>query len=97
MTWLLRTAAHLIADPGEGETPVPPLTVSDIAAKSAEQGQADVLFELSCTLLDNAALCADPAVVNVISPRWADGWLEAECGSTVCAQKLLDACRLGSS
>ena len=70
LCWLLRMTAHLIADPGEGETPLPPLTVADAAARSSEQGQPDLLVALSCALVDNAALCLDPSAAHVISPRY---------------------------
>ena len=70
LTWLLRMSAHLIADPGEGETPLPPLTVADAAARGGEEGQPDPLAALSFALVDIAALCADPAAVSVLSPRY---------------------------
>lgn len=73
VTWLVRMAAHLIADPGEGETPLPPLTIAAAASQACQAGQQDPLAALSWALLDVASLCADPATTSIVSPRCCTG------------------------
>ena len=88
LCWLLRMAAHLVADPGEGETPLPPLTISESAVTAGQQGQPDSLAALSHALVANAALCAEPAAAHVISPRY---------GAPCCLEDILWGCPVSTA
>ncbi|EIE26728.1 hypothetical protein COCSUDRAFT_46205 [Coccomyxa subellipsoidea C-169] len=85
--WLTRMAAHLLADSGEGETPLVPMSVA--AAAAAAQPGIDPVEGLSHALLGVAGLCLDERARPVVSPRlmeaaasgvarWADTYLMAE-------------------
>lgn len=67
--WLTRMAAHLLADSGEGETPLVPLAVAAAAAAADAQGGPDNIEQLSHALLGVAGLCLDEAARPVASPR----------------------------
>lgn len=67
--WLTRMAAHLLADSGEGETPLVPMSVA--AAAAAAQPGSDTIEALSHALLGVAGLCLDERVRLVASPRCA--------------------------
>jgi len=71
LCWLLRAAAHLLADPGEGEAPLPPVPVAAAAAAAAAAGRPDAAAALAAAVMDAAALCLDPAARPVLSPRCA--------------------------
>ncbi|BDA40620.1 probable Exportin-4 [Coccomyxa sp. Obi] len=84
--WLTRMAAHLLADSGEGETPMVPVSVA--AAAAAAQPGRDPIEGLSHALLGVAGLCLDERARPVVSPRlmeaaasgtarWADTYLMA--------------------
>ncbi len=73
LCWLLRAAAHLLADPGEGEAPLPPVPVAAAAAAAAAAGRPDAAAALAAAVMDAAALCLDPAARPVLSPRCAHG------------------------
>jgi hypothetical protein len=65
--WLTRMAAHLLADSGEGETPLVPMSVA--AAAAAAQPGRDPIEGLSHALLGVAGLCLDKRARSVVSPR----------------------------
>lgn len=67
--WLVRMAGALLADAGEGETPLPPLPLA--AAACAAPPGADPLAGLSRELLALLALALDPAARPALSPRSA--------------------------
>ncbi len=67
MHWLTRMAGHLLADSGEGETPLVPLPVAKAAADA--QGGTDPIEQLSHALLGVAGLCLDENARPVVSPR----------------------------
>jgi len=71
LCWLLRAAAHLLADPGEGEAPLPPVPVAAAAAAAAAAGRPDAAAALATAVMDAAALCLDAAARPVLSPRCA--------------------------
>lgn len=67
--WLTRMAAHLLADSGEGETPLVPMSVA--AAAAAAQPGRDPVEGLSHALLGVAGLCLDERARPVVSPRYS--------------------------
>eukprot|EP00873_Tetraselmis_striata_P034404 jgi/Tetstr1/454668/TSEL_041558.t1 len=68
LCWLLRCAGHTLADAGDGETPMVPLQLMELAERLGE-GQACPIQELSAALMRVAAICLDPAAKAVLSPR----------------------------
>ncbi|DBA71387.1 TPA: hypothetical protein ACH3X2_011192 [Trebouxia sp. C0005] len=86
---VLRLAAHVLADPGEGETPLIPLSMAHASTASASAGQADVVEAASNALLGVAGMSLDPSLALIMSPRvmeaavwaigrWADTYLLSE-------------------
>ncbi|KAL0051778.1 hypothetical protein WJX82_002011 [Trebouxia sp. C0006] len=86
---VLRLAAHVLADPGEGETPLMPLSMAHASTASASAGQADVVEATSNALLGVAGMSLDPTLGPIMSPRvleaavwaigrWADTYLLSE-------------------
>lgn len=63
LCWSVRMGAHLIADPGEGEIPLPPLAIT------AATGNPDPLEALSHSLLSVVGLCIDDGMKAAASPR----------------------------
>lgn len=89
MTWLVRMSAHMLADNGDGETPLQPTELVAAAEVSAARGSADPSQALSAELLQTGVLCLDPAARAAISARlmealcwalarWADTYLMPE-------------------
>ncbi|DBA87589.1 TPA: hypothetical protein ACH3X1_004612 [Trebouxia sp. C0004] len=86
---VLRLAAHVLADPGEGETPLMPLSMAHASTASVFAGQADVVEATSNALLGVASMSLDPSLGPIMSPRvmeaavwaigrWADTYLLSE-------------------
>ena len=69
LCWLVRMGAHIAADSGEGETPLPPLAVATAAAAACRAGRLDPLEALSHSLLAVAGLCLDDTLKHGASPR----------------------------
>ncbi|KAK9812956.1 hypothetical protein WJX72_006385 [[Myrmecia] bisecta] len=87
LSWLLRMGAHLLADPGEGETPMVPLPI--MALVSHHYQQPNPVEQLSQCLLAVAGMCLDESARPLCSPRlmeaaiwavarWADTYLFPE-------------------
>ncbi len=64
-------AAHLLADSGEGETPLVPLSVVKAAAEAT---RGDPIEQLSHALLGVAGMCLDQSARPVVSPRCEQGF-----------------------
>jgi hypothetical protein len=93
LCWLARASAHVLADTGVGEMPLPPeaLLLSLSAPGPEAAAAAAGLERLSCALLELAGLCLSPDAqrAGVCSPRlmevalwaaarWADTYLYPE-------------------
>lgn len=89
LTWLARMSAHMLADSGDGETPLQPTELVAAAAAAAARGAADPCQALSTELLQTGVLCLDLAARPAISARlmealcwalarWADTYLMPE-------------------
>lgn len=61
---------HVLADGGEGETPLVPVPISHACDEAAAAGVSDSVQPLSNALLGVLNLALDPAARPVISPRW---------------------------
>ena len=70
LCWLARMGAHVVADSGEGETPLPPTAVSSASVAAATSGRQDPLEALSHCLLAVAGLCIDQKLQSAASPRY---------------------------
>lgn len=68
LCWLLRCAAHTLADAGEGETPMVPIQLVEMVEKQGE-GQPCPIHDLSTALITVTSTCLDPAARAVLSPR----------------------------
>lgn len=86
--WLTRLVAHVLADDGDGETPIPPDSLAEAAA-AAPAGMPDCVSELAKALIDFGCLALDPSARGALSPRlletaiwalarWADTYLISE-------------------
>ena len=71
LAWLARMGAHLLADCGDGETPLAPMPVAAAAAAAAQQPGACPVEALSHALLGVAGLCLDERARPLVSPRRA--------------------------
>lgn len=69
LCWLLRMAAHVVADSGEGETPLAPVSVATAAASADAAERADPLEAVSHALLAVGGLCLDERMKSAASPR----------------------------
>ena len=97
LCWLVRMTAHILADPGEGETPVVPESMGQASRSAAESGGSDPVEALSQQLLAAARLTGSAATRALVSPRvleallwalsrWADTYLMPEdSGSSIYA------------
>lgn len=86
--WLTRLIAHVLADDGEGETPIPPDSIAAVAAMTPA-GTPDCASELAKALIDFGCLALDANTRMALSPRlfetivwalarWADTYLVPE-------------------
>lgn len=86
--WLTRLIAHVLADDGDGETPIPPDSLAAASAATAA-GASDCVVELARALLDFGCLALDANARGALSPRlletiiwglarWADTYLIPE-------------------
>jgi len=75
LCWLARMSAHVLADTGTGEVPLPPeallLVLSPAAGPAAAAPAGAAAERLSCALLELAGLCLSPDArrAGVCSPR----------------------------
>lgn len=67
LCWLVRMAAHCLADSGEGEIPLVPEAVMSLLERGPEGAQ--VVERLSFIMLETAALCLQDQARPVLSPR----------------------------
>ena len=86
--WLTRLAAHVLADDGDGETPIPPDSLAAASAATAP-GAPNCVVELARALIDFGCLALDANARGALSPRlletvvwalarWADTYLIPE-------------------
>ena len=86
--WLIRLIAHVLADDGDGETPIPPDSLAAASAATAA-GAPDCVSELAKSLIDFGCLALDSNARGALSPRllettiwalarWADTYLIPE-------------------
>jgi hypothetical protein len=69
LCWVTRLAGFVLADSGEGETPLIPLEVAAACAAAAAAGQPDPAVALAQRLLSLGRACVEAAGHPVISPR----------------------------
>lgn len=70
LCWLTSMCAHVLADDGDGETPLPPLPVVQACeAEAAAAGGADPAERLSSGLLALGSHCLANAGQAAASPR----------------------------
>ncbi|CAD7696668.1 unnamed protein product [Ostreobium quekettii] len=86
LVWLLSTSACVLADAGEGETPLVPQAISEALQGQQAWGGGDPVEGLSNAILGVVSLCLDSTTRAAISPRlmevavwslarWADTYL----------------------
>ena len=68
LVWLLSISGCVLADSGEGETPMVPVLLS-MVLKLPESWGPDPVEALSTAVLQVASLCLDGSVRSVVSPR----------------------------
>lgn len=64
--WLVEMAAHLIADSGDGEVPLPPAALSSTLA---DQPSEAVLVQMGHLLLGVTGFCFEERLLHLASPR----------------------------
>lgn len=79
LCWVVSMAAHVLADAGDGETPLVPVAILEACtlawaaggqhAQQAQQVGEDPAVALGRCLLGVGAMCLDEAARPVISPR----------------------------
>ncbi len=84
--WLARMAGALLADAGEGETPLSPLPLAAAARAAAPGG--DPLVALSHELLAILTMALDPAARPALSSRFVllvdEVWMPNPCVRLAC-------------
>ena len=71
--WLARLTPHVLADPFDGEIPLPPDALAESSRRAAREGRERApCDELGAAYVDLACLCLDEAGRRAASPR-ADG------------------------
>lgn len=89
LCWVVKICGAVLADAGDGETPLVPVAVADACAAAAAAGQEDPAAALARRLLALGAVCQQHAGEAVISPRlleevcaalgrWAETYLAPE-------------------
>ena len=87
--WLSRLIPHVLADPFEGEIPLPPDAVAECSGRAVLAGLENPVDSLSSEYVALACLCLDESARRAISPRlmetlcwgaarWADTYLMPE-------------------
>ena len=87
--WVSRLIPHVLADPFEGEIPLPPDAVAECSNRAALANAESPVDALSSEYIALACLCLDDAARRVVSPRlmetlcwgaarWADTYLMPE-------------------
>ena len=88
--WLARLTPHVLADPFDGEIPLPPDALAESSRRAAREGRERApADELGAAYVDLACLCLDEAGRRAASPRlmetlawgaarWADTYLMPE-------------------
>jgi len=69
LCWVLRMCSIVLADAGDGETPLIPIAVAEACVAAASSGQEDPGVALAQRLLALGAVCHQHAGQAVISPR----------------------------
>ena len=87
--WLARLIPHVLADPFDGEIPLPPDALAERSRTATLAGQPCPVDALSTAYVNLACLCLDDTARSAISPRlmetflwgaarWADTYLMPE-------------------
>lgn len=69
LCWVVRMCSIVLADAGDGETPLIPISVAEACVAAASTGQEDPAVALAQRLLALGAVCHQHAGQAVISPR----------------------------
>lgn len=89
LCWVCGMCAYVLADAGDGETPLVPIAIADACSAASAAGQEDPCVGLAQRLLSLGAICQQHAGKPVISPRlmqevcaalgrWAETYLLAD-------------------